>query len=261
MKGKGSELVRPRSLTNRTRNADYPAFRLSGCKMELHTPVVSLASTKGGVGKTTLTFILASAFSRRISDGAEYRVACIDADPRRMLETIIRKSGNPNILSLAADAETLLEALREGQRRSRLVLIDLQGSANQTMLYAAGKSDLVIIPAQPSAFDVNEARTSAAVVSQAADLVGRDIALKVILTRTPVLKQRITQHSKVQFENAGLSVLPVELVHRNAFQSMTYTGREPFADDPSSGAAENVEAITDAVASLLGLAAWAEVLA
>ena len=223
--------------------------------MESRTPVVSLASTKGGVGKTTLSFILASAFCRRMSGEAEYRVACIDADPRRMLDTIIRRSGNPEILSLVANAETLLDALREGQRRSRLVLIDLQGSANQAMLYAAGKSDLVIIPAQPSAFDVNEARTSAAVVHQAADLVGREIDLKVILTRTPVLKQRITQHSKAQFEKAGLSVPPVELVHRNAFQSMTYTGCEPFAVDPTSGAAENVEAITDAVASLLGLAA------
>jgi hypothetical protein len=65
-------------------------------------------------------------------------------------------------------------------------------------------------------------------VHQAADLVGRQIALRVILTRTPVLKQRVTEHSKAQFEKAGLLVLPVELVHRNAFQSMTYTGHEPY---------------------------------
>jgi chromosome partitioning protein len=229
--------------------------------MESRTPVISLASTKGGVGKTTLTFVLASAFARRLSGSSEYRVACIDADPRRMLEAIVRKSGNPDILSLTSNAETLLETLREAQRRAPLVLIDLQGSANQAMLYAAGKSDLVIIPAQPSAFDVSEARTSAAVVHQAADLVGRHIALRVILTRTPVLKQRVTTHSKAQFEKAGLAVLPIELVHRNAFQNMTYTGKEPYLTDPKSGAAENVEAIADAVAEILGLPVTAKIAA
>jgi chromosome partitioning protein len=229
--------------------------------MESRIPVISLASTKGGVGKTTLAFVLASAFARRLFGSSEYQVACIDADPRRMLDALVRKSGNPDILSLTSNAEMLLETLREAQRRAPLVLIDLQGSANQAMLYAAGKSDLVIIPAQPSAFDVSEARTSAAVVHQAADLVGRQIALRVILTRTPVLKQRVTAHSKAQFEKAGLSVLPVELVHRNAFQNMTYTGKEPYLIDPKTGAAENVEAIADAVAEILGFSVTAEIAA
>src|ERR1019366_1972661 len=116
--------------------------------MESRTPVISLASTKGGVGKTTLTFVLASAFARRLPRNGEYRVACIDADPRRMLEAIIRKSGRSDILSLTSNVETL----REARRRADLVLIDLQGSANQAMLYTVGKSDLVIIPAQPCRF-------------------------------------------------------------------------------------------------------------
>jgi chromosome partitioning protein len=222
------------------------------------TPIISLVSTKGGVGKTTLAFILASAFARRLPTNSEYRVACIDADPRRMLEALVRKSGNPDILSMASDVETLLETLRDAQRRADLVLIDLQGSANQAMLYAAGKSDLVLIPAQPSAFDVSEARTSAAVVHQAADLVGRQIALRVILTRTPVLRQRVTGHSRAQFEKAGLQVLPVEFVHRNAFRGMTYTGQEPYLLNAKSGAAENAEAITDAVAEVLRLPVRAE---
>ncbi len=245
-------------LTELSRRSECPVIHNTGCTMDSRAPVISLASTKGGVGKTTLTFVLASAFARRFSGNSEYRVACIDADPRGMLGAIIRKSGTRNILSLTSSAETLLETLREAQHRAELVLIDLQGSANQAMLYAAGKSDLVIIPAQPSAFDVSEARTSAAVVHQAADLVGRQIALRVILTRTPVLKQHVTAHSKAQFEKAGLPVLPVELVHRNAFQAMTYTGKEPYLVDPNSGASENVEAITDSVAEVLGLPATTE---
>ena len=229
--------------------------------VERRTPIVCFASTKGGVGKTTLALVLATAFARRIAGTSEYRVACIDADPNNTLDTALRKTGFPEILSMVSDAETLLPTLRDAQRSADLVLIDLEGSANQAMLYAAGKSSLVIIPAQPSAFDVREARKTAGVVQQAADLVGREIPICVVLTRTPVLRQRVADHSRAQFEKADLPLLSVELVQRVAFQSMTYTGQPPFLSDPSGGAASNVDALADAVAKLIGLGTHARLAA
>ena len=216
-------------------------------------PIISFASTKGGVGKTTLAFVFATAVARRLTTATEYRVACIDADPNGTLDAAVRKSGYPDILSLPSDAETLLPTLRDAQRSAALVLIDLEGSANQAMLYACGKSDLVLIPAQPSAFDVREARKTADVVNQAADLVGRKIEVYVVLTRTPVLRQRVAEHSQAQFGKAGLPVLPVELVQRTAFQTMTYTGVPPFQSEPNGGAAANVKTLVEAVAEIVGL--------
>ena len=217
-------------------------------------PIIAFASTKGGVGKTTLAYVIATSIARWLSPSAGYRIACIDCDPNGTLDAALRKTANPDILSLPSDAETLLPTLREAQRTASMVLIDLEGSANQAMLYACGKADRILIPAQPSAFDVREARKTADVVSQAADLVGREIALRVVLTRTPVLKQRVAEHSRSQFERAGLPVLPVgKLGQRTAFQTMTYTGAPPFSAEPSGGAAANVEAIVDAVTSIVGL--------
>jgi chromosome partitioning protein len=219
----------------------------------IRVPIISFASTKGGVGKTTLAFVIATAITRRLGLASEYRVACIDADPNGTLDAALRKSGRPDIWSLPSDAETLLPKLRDAQRSAALVLIDLEGSANQAMLYACGKSDLVLIPAQPSAYDVREARKTADVVSQAADLVGREIEVRVVLTRTPVLRQRVAEHSRAQFAKSGLPVLPVELVQRTAFQTMTYTGIPPFQADPGGGAAKNVEALVDAISGLVDL--------
>lgn len=216
-------------------------------------PIISFASTKGGVGKTTLVFVIATAIARRLMTSTDYCVACIDADPNGTLDTALRKSGCPDVLSLPADAETLLPTLRDAQRNAAMVLIDLEGSANQAMLYACGKSDLVLIPAQPSAFDVREARKTADVVNQAADLVGRRIDVRVVLTRTPVLRQRVAEHSRAQFDKAGLPVLPIELVQRTAFQTMTYTGIPPFKAEHNGGAAANVEALIDAVTAILGI--------
>ena len=217
------------------------------------TPVISFASTKGGVGKTTLTLALATGMVDRLSGKSEYRIACIDADPNTTLDIALRRAEAPEIVSMVSDAETMLQTLRDAERMADIVLIDLEGSANQSMLYAVGKSDLVIIPAQPSAFDVREALKTANVVQQASDLVGHPIQVRVVLTRTPPLKQRVTEHSRAQFSKSGLTLLPVELVHRVAFQNMSYTGMPPHQSEPGGNAAQNVDRLVEAIAELVDL--------
>ena len=212
-------------------------------------PLIALASTKGGAGKTTLAFLLATAISHRLNK----LVACIDADPNATLDTVLRLYADPDILALRADAETLLQTIREAREQAALVLIDLEGSASQAMLYAIGKADLVLIPAQPSAFDIREASKTAAVVAQAADLVGREIPFRIVFTRTPVLRQRVAEHSREQFKRAGLPMLPVEIMERAAFREMTYSGRSPQAMAPDGAAAANVDAFTSAVLNLVAL--------
>jgi len=220
-------------------------------------PAVVLASTKGGVGKATVAFCLTTALARRLrlarAGLPECWVTCIDADPNRTLQQALRMSAVPDIRSAGSGGEALLPAVRDAQVTAGLVVIDLEGSANQAMLYACGKADLVLIPAQPSRFDVVEAMKAAGVVRQAADLVGRDIAHHVLLTRTPVLRQKVAEHSRGQFVKAGLPLLRTELIQRTAFQHMTYTGEPPPAQHPEGGAARNVEALADEVAGLLGL--------
>ena len=65
-------------------------------------PIISFASTKGGVGKTTLAFVVATAIARRLASASDYCVACIDADPNGTLDAALRKTGNPDIWSLAS---------------------------------------------------------------------------------------------------------------------------------------------------------------
>jgi chromosome partitioning protein len=229
---------------------------------ERKIPVVSLASTKGGVGKTTLAYVLATELARRLmtagpsgSSNAAWRgrVTCIDADPNRTLAQILQLTKDPLINCVESDSDRLLADLRRAQAEADLVVIDLEGTANQAMLYAAGKSDLVLVPAQPSRFDVVEAVKTIGVVRKAADLVERAIAHRVVLSRTPVLRQRVADHSRAQFVRAGLPLLAVELVQRAAFQSMTYTGKPPWSQPGGEAAAANVASLVDVVLSIIGL--------
>ena len=234
-------------------------------------PIVAFASTKGGVGKTTLALLFAGDGDHSTPPGRvcrKYRIPMvsgvsrvltslrIDADPNRTLTEAIRITGMPEIQMMAADGETLLDVLRKAQASSSVVLIDLEGTANQAMLYACGKADLVLIPAQPSRVDVLEAVKTAGVVRRQLPPTwsGREIGYRVVLSRhTPVLRQRVAEHSRSQFMKAGLPMLNIELVQRTAFQTMTYSGEPPFAQEPTGGAARNVEALTDEVVAILGM--------
>jgi chromosome partitioning protein len=219
------------------------------------TPILALASTKGGVGKTTLAFCIATELARRRLGSPDNRpIACIDADPNRTLAETVNRGRPAGVIAEVATGETLLAAVTEASRKAAAVVIDLEGTANQAMLYAFGKAHVVLIPAQPSQFDVVEAVRTAGVAAQAADLTGRDIVVRVVLSRTPVLRQRVTEHSRKQFVSRGLTLLQAEMMERTAFRQMTYTGQPPWMEDPESGAAANVAAITDEIFDLLGMA-------
>jgi len=206
-----------------------------------------------------LAYVLATEIARQFSlsppngSSRAARITCIDADPNRTLSQVLSLTEDETIACIESDGERLLGDLRSCLARTDLVLIDLEGTANQAMLYAAGKSDLVLVPAQPSRFDVVEAVKTVGVVRKAADLIGREIAHCVVLSRTPVLRQRVADHTRAQFVRAGLPLLPVELVQRAAFQTMTYTGEPPYRQAGAEAAAENVSSLADAVMAIVGL--------
>src|SRR5450631_4461957 len=81
---------------------------------ERKTPIVSLASTKGGVGKTTLAYVLATEVARRLAHAASQgysapiwrgRVTCIDADPNRTLAQVLHLTNDRLITCVESDSD------------------------------------------------------------------------------------------------------------------------------------------------------------
>jgi chromosome partitioning protein len=210
--------------------------------------VISLASTKGGVGKTTAAICLATEWMRR-----GRRVGVVDADANQPLFRWLERAKFPEIARVTADSDTILTCIRDVGEGRDVVIVDLQGSANQAMLYAFGRSSLVLIPTQASNFDVVEAVKTFTIVRNAGDLVGRTIPAHILLTKTPpMLQMRSVSHSRKAFERRGLPLLETELQERTVFREMTYDGMPPNLTSTSWTAAHNVGAITDEIENLIG---------
>lgn len=208
-------------------------------------PTIAFVSPKGGVGKTTSAFLVASMFAR-ISD-----VTIIDADPNHPIETWALGGGTPERLKIISDVdeETIIERIEDAASKTPIVIVDLEGTASKTVIYAISQADFVVIPTQGSQLDANEASRAIRVVLQSEKLTGRPKPYAVLLTRTsPMIRARGLTHIQNGLLAAGIPVMETELNERDAFKAVfafrqTLDGLNP-ADVPNLDKAKaNVEAL------------------
>jgi chromosome partitioning protein len=102
-----------------------------------------------------------------------------------------------------------------------IVIVDLEGTASKTVLYAIAEADLIIIPTQGSPLDAKQAARTVQVVrdSQKATRTRKDHA--VLLTRTSTtVRSRVLTHIRKTLVEADVPVLETELNERDAFKAV-----------------------------------------
>ena len=179
-------------------------------------PVISLASSKGGCGKSTTVLILGGAYA---ADG--YTVRIIDADRSGRLYKWASFDTKPvAITATCADEKNLRQTVDEARRTNDVVLIDVEGSANATVAFAVGYSDAVVIPANPSAPDVEDAINTVKLVRDMASVAQREIPHALLWSRVPTaIRSREMDALEVQIGKGGIPVLG-RIHERTAYKSL-----------------------------------------
>ena len=186
--------------------------------------VISVCSTKGGVGKTTLVICLADAFARQGGS-----VAIIDADPNGHVSTWRERAGEGCTVDVIADVteKTILDRIGDAAARYSLVLVDLEGAASQAVTYAIAESDLVLIPSKVSGMDLQEVFRTHEAVRRAEKMLRRAIPARVVLTQMSPLTSRVAGHARQEIQAASIPVLRTEVIQRAAYQAIHFTGATP----------------------------------
>ncbi|NTJ35873.1 ParA family protein [Agrobacterium rhizogenes] len=185
-------------------------------------PVISLVSSKGGVGKTTSAVVLASEFA-----AAGRKVVLIDADPNKPLEAWSRLRPLPETLRVVMDdsAETIIDTIEDARASADFVIVDLEGTATDRIGFAVARSDLVLIPLQSSVLDAAEAAKSVKLVRQMWRVANREIPYRVFFTRVPpAIRERTARDIEQQFTGAAIPVLPATLIDRAAYRTLFSLG-------------------------------------
>lgn len=118
--------------------------------------VVVFASSKGGVGKTTLAFNAAVQAAKAAS------VQMIDRDPQRSLLELCQRrrempelqSDNPQMLEGVETVASAIDTLTQSGYARDYLIVDTPGSFMDVVGEAIAVADAIVLPLRPSPFDL-----------------------------------------------------------------------------------------------------------
>lgn len=194
--------------------------------------IITIASNKGGAGKSTLAVNLAVALY-----GLKKSVVIIDLDPQGTASrwSRQRETDDPDVLAIQAhQLDGVLESARK--HGADYALIDTAPHSETTALAACRVADLVVVPCRPSLPDIDA-------IKHTVDLLA--------IAKSPghiVINAAKTVGSKLDGKEAlqmsGLPLVPVVISDRIAFNHAFTAGLGVVEYDSTSKAAQEISQLT-----------------
>jgi chromosome partitioning protein len=184
--------------------------------------IVVVASSKGGVSKTTNATLLAVNLA-----ALGYRVAVVDADRNQALATWHKTAEAPPLTcTVCIDHNEIVGHVMAQAEAHDVVVVDTAGFENQTAIFAMGAADIVLIPVMADRNSVLEARKTARQVASVGKLSRRSIPFRVLLSRWN--PRGIAERATIEdLEASGLPRLQQHIPQLVAFQKATFSGSMP----------------------------------
>jgi chromosome partitioning protein len=202
--------------------------------------VITMASRKGGAGKSTLTAHLAAFCTQ-----SGHRCTIIDADPQGSLTLwhSLRRGGEPQLRNGARGIERALAmAMVEGYQWA---FIDTAASMWVVAQEAMRAATLVAIPARPGFFDLNAVRETVAAARE------RNKPYAVVLNSTPVKRDDKEAPAVVQsrafFDKLGIPVWSGQISQRAGYVLTLAAGSSIGEVAPESAAGVEIATLWSAV--------------
>lgn len=208
--------------------------------------IITLASSKGGVGKSTITGCLAGVWA---ADGNTVHIVDLDSN-RTVSRWFADDTRRPKNISVSAPEPTALtEHLAElaATIRPDLILIDVAGTYERALTVAVARAHLTLIPAAPTEADIYEASRVARHITSVFQAFDREPLYRVLLNRVQPLSSGAQLYATLEIVRMRLPRLKTRILQRAAYEEVGLSGQPPhFADLKRPTVAKAVEEL-DAV--------------
>lgn len=201
--------------------------------------ILGILNQKGGVGKTTLAVNLAAALTRQ---GA--RVLLIDADPQgSALDWAAAREGDPLFAVVGLPRATVHKEIGVVGQGYDHVVIDGPPRVTDLARSAIMASDLVLIPVQPSPYDIWAADEVVKLIGEAR--VYKENLKSVFAVNRKIANTAIGRDVGEALAAYALPVLKAAITQRVVFAEVVAQGKSIFEIDPEGLAAKEVQAMLD----------------
>lgn len=227
---------------------EVPEDRSPERQASLVGKVIALLNQKGGAGKTTLATHLAGELAMRGS-----RVTLLDADPQgSALDWAQRRLQNGQgrlygVFGLARD--TLHRETPQIASQADYVVIDGPPRVAALARSALLAADLVLIPVQPSAYDVWATQEMVSLITEAQ--VFRPGLRAAFVINRRVVGTVIGREARAALADQPFPTLRADIAQRIAFADCVAAGKLVWEMSPNGAAAHEVAAFAQAVREVL----------
>jgi chromosome partitioning protein len=198
-------------------------------------PVLAVLNQKGGVGKTTLSTSIAA----RLAE-LGMRVLLIDADSQgSALDWKAARGDEPSFPVVGIPKDTIHREMANLAKDYDWVVIDGPPRISTVAKSAIAASDMVIIPVQPSPYDVWAAK-------EIVDLIAEVQVLKADLKAVFAVNRKIVGTAIGRDVAKALADYPIDVLksaicQRVGFAESAGTGRTVLETEPQGAAAKEVK--------------------
>ncbi|WMS89296.1 ParA family partition ATPase [Pleionea litopenaei] len=203
-------------------------------------PVISILNQKGGSGKTTIAVNLAHALKL---DGS--RVLLVDSDPQGSARDWNEENEGEILPVVGLDRETLPKDLQAIKSGYDWVVIDGAPQIARLAAAAVKASDLVIIPCQPSPYDIWAAADLVDVIKARQDVTDGKPLSAFVVSRA-IKNTKLGKEIMEALESYGLPVLKSQTTQRVAYPTTASEGQTVFIE-PQSEAAKEIVALKEEI--------------
>ena len=197
------------------------------------------------MGKTTLAVHLATALTRM-----DKSVLLIDADPQgSALDWAAARRGDPLFPVVGLPKSSIHKELPALAKDYQVVIIDGPPRVYDVARSAIMASDLVLVPVQPSPYDVWAAKEIIDLLNEAT--VYKPSLQKAFLINRKIVNTAIGRDVAEALSEYPIPVLKTAICQRVAFAESATQGRTVYELDPDMLASQEVNGVVDEILEML----------
>lgn len=208
--------------------------------------IVAFLNQKGGVGKTTLAVHIATAFAQR-----GRKVLLVDADPQgSSLDWSASRQTEPLFPVIGLPTKTLHKEMPAHLANYDDIIIDGPPRVNELARSAIIAADIVIVPVQPSPYDVWAVKEIVDLLSEAA--VFKETQKSAFVINRKIVNTAIGRDVVEALASYQLPVLNAQISQRVTFAESATQGSTVLEVAPQSAASTEINRLADELIALRG---------